>query len=759
ELVDPSGTILASGTTGLIPENTGPNDWQNLTLPPLNPGANTTIDIVIRTIATGTNGNDVAIDNIQAIQVPEVCAGSLTVDVNVEDGFAFDAGITAFTDATCNTGADGTITFEVENFDVNFEYQVNSGGYSAPQTTSPINLTGLATGSYTIDVRTTDNLGNTCSTSFTQTISEPAAVVASASVTSVLTCTNGGATITASATGGTPAYEYQLEDGVGAVITGFDYATNGNNTVFTGLAVGDYIVRARDTNLCEDPIDALLTVVDPTPIVFTSTPIACYLGDNNGTIQVDVTAGNNDYQFSIDGGPWTTPNTTLTRHIFSNLAAGTYTIDVRDGFGCTGVQQNVTINPQLTANAALTADLTCLADASITITAAGGSGIYSYEWSNDSGANYFTTNFTGNVFATNADGTYQFRITDTTVPSACTVVTNEIIVTPADTPVITSVTPTPVVCNGESNGTLTVVINTLVGIGPYIIDVIEVNGPTNYGTQTSGLPAGDYEVTITDDKGCISAPTPVTITEPNAINPNLSSTNITCSLSGTELGTITVDASGGTATYIYDVYNADFSVSLSYDTSSGSNDNTFTGLDFGDYTVSVTDSNGCQSLNTVTITTGPDVLVTTQGTAGCTVGSGEMLVEAQASNGTLGTGSFFFAIYPAPAFNIADPNWFAEDASPPNPINSHLFTGLTPGVTYTFVVHDTDTNCEYVQEATVPVSTTSNLASTIDTTTNITCTGSADGTVEFTISGYGGTDVSYEIFALNTNISTGITGT
>lgn len=760
ELVDPFGVVISSGTTGLIPENTGPNDWQNLTIPALNPGANTTIDIVIRTIATGTSGNDVAIDNIQATQTPEVCAGTLTVNVEVEAGNAFASAITGFSDIICNGNNDGTITFEVENFDTvnGFQYRVGSSGPYTTSLTSPVTisnaLTGhnLIAGSYDIEVR--DVLDNTCSIPLTQVLAEPVVLETTASITNVLTCTNGGATITASATGGTPAYEYQLEDNVGGVITAYQ-----NSAIFPGLAAGDYIVRARDANLCEDPINTALTVVDPTTIAFTSTPTACYSGSNDGTITVNVTAGNNDYQFSLDGGPYVVPNTTPTRHIFSNLTAGTYTIDVRDGFGCTGIQQSITINNQITASAFLNSDLTCLANASVTITPSGGSGSYSYEWSNDAGANYFSTNFTGNVFSTAADGTYQFRVTDTTAPVACSVVTNQIVVTPADTPIITSVTPTPVSCNGESNGSLAVVIDTSVGVGPYTIEVIEINGPTNYGIQTTSLPAGDYEVRITDSKGCVSGSTSATITEPNVINPNLLITNIMCTVSGTELGTISVDASGGTATYIYDVYNADFSVSLNYDTSTGTNDNTFTGLDFGEYTISITDSNGCQNLSTVTITTGPDVLIATQGTAGCTPGSGEMLVEAQASNGTLGTGSFYFAIFPAPAFNIADPNWFAEDPSPPAIANSHLFTGLTPGVTYTFVVHDTDTNCEYVQQAIVPVSTTSTLASTIDTTTNITCTGSADGTVDFTISGYGGTDVSYEIFTTNTNVSTLITGT
>nr|WP_299386183.1 T9SS type B sorting domain-containing protein [Allomuricauda sp.] len=695
-----------------------------------------------------------------------VAVGTHTIDVNygsdcvtqttvtVAPGNAFDASITAFSDITCNAGADGSITFEIENFDVatGFTFQLDANPVSAAQFASPITINGLSAAAYTITL--VDLRNPACTIVLNQTLSEPNALVSTASITSVMTCTNGGATITASATGGTPAYEYQLEDNVGTVLTAYQ----GSN-VFSGLAAGNYIVRTRDANLCEDPIDAALTVVAPTAIAFTSTPTACYSGSNDGTIQVDVTAGNGDYQFSLNGGPWITPTpATATTHTFTNLAAGTYTIDVRDGFGCAGVQQSVTINDQLIANAVLTQDLTCLVNASVTINASGGSGTYSYEWSNNGGTTYFTTNFTGNVFTSATDGTYQFRVTDTTTPAACTVITNTVVITPANTPVITSVTPTNVLCNGNTDGSLAVNIDTSVGVGPYVIEVIETAGPTNYGTQTTNLPAGNYEVRITDAKGCVSAPTLVTITEPAVIASNHVSTNLRCTPAGTELGTITVDATGGTADYVYNVYNADFSVSLSYDTSTGTNDHTFTGLDFGDYTLSITDSNGCQSLSTVTITTGPDVLVATQGTAGCTPGSGEMLVEAQASNGTLGVGTFYFAIYPAPAFNIADPAWFPEDPSPPAPANSHLFTGLTPGVTYTFIVHDSDTNCEYMQEATVPVSATSSLAATIDATTNITCTGSADGIVDVTVSGYGGTDLSYEVFASNTNITTGITG-
>ncbi|MDF0714816.1 T9SS type B sorting domain-containing protein [Muricauda sp. 334s03] len=749
QLVDAGGTVIQSTTTGSIPKNTSATDWHDYNVT-LNPGANSNLDIVIRTNSSVTDGNDIAIDDIEAYQIPEVCGGFITLDVNVEDGHAFDGAITAYTDLTCNSADDGSITFEVENFDpgTGFTYQVDSDPVSGIQTASPITVSGLSAGNHTITL--IDLRDPACSVVLNQTLTQPDVVDVTASVTTELTCTNGGATVTATATGGTPVYQYQLEDtsATPTIIAAFQ-----SSNVFSGLPVGDYVIRTRDINLCED---TTTITVDPYEIIaFDLTPTVCYSGNNDGNIRVDVTSGNGNYQFSINGGAWMTPTPSDgTTYMFNNLVAGTYTVDVRDQYGCS-VQDTATINPALTASAFLDSDLTCLADATITITANGGTAPYSYQWSNDGGTTYNSTGFTGNVFNTDTAGTYMFQVTDA---AGCTTTTNSIIVTPADQPVISNVIPTDILCSGESTGTLDVVIDTSVGVPPYTINVVETSGPINYGSQTTGLPAGSYEVTITDDKGCVSDPFPVIISEPTPIVPNVTHTNLTCVASSTELGTITVDASGGTPDYIYQVYNNDFSVNLTYDTSTGTNDHTFTGLDFGDYTIQITDANGCQNISTVTITTGPDILITTVGASGCTPGSGEMTVEAQASNGTLGIGTFYFAIYPAPAFNAADPAWFPEDPLPAAD-NTHLFTGLTPGVTYTFIVFDTDTNCEYIQEATVPVATNSTLISTIDASTNITCTGAADGTVGFTISGYGGNNVNYEIFYTNTHTTTGITGT
>ncbi len=678
-----------------------------------------------------------------------------TIDTTVviDAGNAFTAGITSFTDVTCNAASDGEITFEIENFDTvnGFEYAVNGGAFSAPQTTSPVNLTGLSAGTVNIEVR--DVLDNSCTITLTQIINEPASVDASANITTDFTCTNTGATITASATGGTPAYEYQLEDTVGGVITAYQ-----TGVTFINVAAGDYIVRVRDTNGCEDPIDTAITVVAPNNPTFAATPTACYSGGNDASILVDVTSlpGNGGFQFSLNGGPFITPTpVTATSHTFQNLTDGTYTIDVRDGFGCSAAQQTVTITPQLTASAVLNTDLTCLVPAAATITANGGSGTFSFEWSNDAGATYFTTNFTGNAFSTSTAGTYIFRVTDTTTPTACVVVTAPITITPADLPVITSVTPTNILCNGDSTGALDVLIDTSVGRPPYTIEVIETVSSTNYGTQTTGLPAGSYSVTITDDKGCVSAAVTATISQPDLIVYDIDLQPITCDTStGTNPGSITVEnLTGGVAEYTY-YLTGNNGYSDSYITTAGGEDHTFNILEFGIYEVDVIDANGCSVRTTNIIASPPDDLDidVSATTVDCTTGG---TAEVTVATAILGT-NYEFAILET----FAVP--YSSTYFPPDVVGgpTHTFTGLVPGITYTFVVHDITTNCYYFETAAAPINSPSNLTNSLDVVNNITCTGSANGNVSFTFDNYdaGATAVNYEIFNAQSNVTTGFSG-
>ena len=557
-----------------------------------------------------------------------------------------------------------------------------------------------------------------------------------------MTCAADGS-VTITATDGWGGYSYQLTEPDTNVVG--PQASN----VFNGLnKLGTYTISVTDAGGCTvtDTFD-IVTPTNPVASIDMAASTLCYTSTGLATIVVGATGGLAPYYYSLNTGPTQTSNT------FVDLTPATYDFNVMDSNGCTDTVQ-FTIEPELTANAVLTKDLDCTVspDAEINLNVSGGYPAYTYEVAFNGGA--YAAYAGAFPYTTSNAGTYRFRITDS---QGCVAQSNTVTVTAADTPVITSVTPTHVLCFGDNSGSLDIVVDTAIGIAPYTITIVETGSGTNYGSQATGLPARVYEITLTDDKGCFVTATE-TITEPTAINPNITHTNLSCSASTNVMGTITVDASGGTSTYIYEINNNDYSFTDTYDTSSGTNDHTFTGLNFGDYTVRVIDNNGCEIISTVTITTGPDVLITTSPVAGCAPGTGEMLVEAAASNGTLGTGTFYFAIYPASNWFAGNPEWYLQDGGIGSPPYTHNFTGLTPGVTYTFIVYDSDTGCEYIQEATVPVDTNSSLTSTIDATTNISCFGAVDGAVDFTYSGYGGTQVNYEIYTQTTNIATGITG-
>lgn len=133
---------------------------------------------------------------------------------------------------------------------------------------------------------------------------------------------------------------------------------------------------------------------------------------------------------------------------------------------------------------------------------------------------------------------------------------------------------TNVSCNSGSNGSGTVTPSG--GVGPYTYAWVPQGGTA---ATASGLPAGTYNVTISD--GATSLVQPVTITEPSLLSGNVSKTDAT-SASAAD-GAATVTASGGTTPYTYSW------------APSGGTAATATGLTQGLYSVSVTDNNGCST--------------------------------------------------------------------------------------------------------------------------------------------------------------------
>nr|WP_297784280.1 T9SS type B sorting domain-containing protein [uncultured Allomuricauda sp.] len=736
QLVDGGGTIIASTTTGNIPKNTGVNDWHNYSVN-LNPGANSNLDIVIRTNSAVVNGNDIAIDDIEAYQIPEVCTDSLTLNVTVEDGHAFDGAITAYTDLTCNSAADGTITFEAENFDpaTGFTYQVDGGAVSAAQFASPITVTGLAAGAHTINI--VDLRDPACAVVLNQTLTQPDVLDVTASITNELTCTNGGATITATATGGTPTYQYQLEDDLGAVITAFQ-----SSNVFTGIAAGDYVVRARDINLCEDTT-TIITVDPPATIVFTTTPTACYSGNNDGSIQVDVTDGNGNYQFSLNGGPWITPTpSTATTHTFSSLTAGTYTIDVRDEYGCAGAQQTVTIEDALVASVDVVDVSTC-ADGSITVTASGGTPALEYAFVPP------TTDPTGLFSATNTytvtagnEGTFDVYVRDNSATVPYCEYMETVTVNPA-VPLTMTNTPTDPDCY---NGTGNILVDITSGVAPYTIEIVDLdNGGASNQTDTNvlvssrtyyNLMPGDYTINVTDASGCIITDTQ-TINNPDELTGVVSGiTPATCTglasdfgfgFSGypTTLGTIEFSDDGGT-TWIGD--NSVPGVS-----------DQFTGYNSGDTvypsmrTVDGFGNTICQTDLPPFIIPYPldDLDITI---SALIVNCNELQVTVQGSEGAPGY-EYAYSDDPAnfdPATATWNPGGSVDNLG--NPVTAghgmYQWTGLVPGRTYVFYVRDSG-GC--VRQSNVNVNDLITVPLEITSTSTPSCAGLNNGTITYTV--------------------------
>nr|WP_298923474.1 T9SS type B sorting domain-containing protein [uncultured Allomuricauda sp.] len=716
---DPVLAVVASTTTGLVPKHMNLDDWYNYTVS-LNPGALTNLDIVIRTRDGATSGNDIAIDDIQAIQIPEVCAGTLTVNVEVEAGNAFAAAITGFSDITCNGDNDGTITFEVENFDAvnGFEYRLGGVGPYTTAFASPVTISGLGPATpHNIEVR--DVLDNTCSIPLSQALSEPVALTTTALITDGITCINGGATITASVSGGTPAYEYQLEDGVGGVITAYQ-----NLTVFSGLAAGDYIVRARDANGCEDPIDTALTVAPFIPITYTFT--ACYGGNNDGTIQIDVTAGNNDYEFSLDGGPWVTPTpATATTHTFTNLPSGNYTINVRDGFGCTGTLENVTIHPAPTVDVV---DISTCADGSITVTAPAALTNLEYAFvpTTTSPAGLFSAT---NTFAvtTGNDGDYDVYVRDTSVANAYCDYVETVTVNPA-TPLTVTNTPTDPLCH---DGTGSILVDITSGIGPYTIQIIDLdNAGASDQTDTNVLASsrtyfnlmpGDYTINITDATGCTVSETPVTVSNPDELTADILSIlppgcDPDPNLYGFEFdnypltltGTLEFSADGGTTWQTSDTftgvpYASGTVVNPSIRTIDGSN-NRICRVDLPQYIIPY-------PLDDLNITI-----------AAIVVDCNDLQVTVQ---GTQGLPNYEYAYTEDPTtFDPLTATWTAPTAG------SHLFAGLVPGRTYVFYVRDS-TPC--VRQSTVNVNDVAPPPIVITADVTPSCDGASNGQITYTV--------------------------
>ncbi|UPZ15228.1 gliding motility-associated C-terminal domain-containing protein [Flavobacterium humidisoli] len=310
----------------------------------------------------------------------------------------------------------------------------------------------------------------------------------------------------------------------------------------------------------------------------TTSNVTCF-GGNDGKIQINVTNGTGPFKYYINGE--TTVNT------LQSLTAGTYNIKVVDANGCSANINGVVITqPAAAVTVAKTSqtDVLCFgaSTGAINITASGGVGPYTYDWTDLTGTTD-PEDRTGLIA-----GTYTVTVKDS---KGCTSAPLVVTITQSGSAVASAKTSqTDVLCFGASTGAINITASG--GVAPYTYDWADLAG-TNDPEDRTALPAGTYTVTVKDANGCAATPLSVTITQPAyaVASAKTSQTDVLCF--GASTGAINITASGGVAPYTYDW--ADLV---------GANDpEDRTALPAGTYTVTVKDANGCAAAPlSVTIT-------------------------------------------------------------------------------------------------------------------------------------------------------------
>ncbi|MES2139781.1 MAG: PKD domain-containing protein [Bacteroidota bacterium] len=670
---------------------------------------------------------------------------------NVNENTAPVATIFSVVNVICNGGSTGSAHVGTSGGIAPFTFSWSpSGGNDSI-------ATGLTAGSYTVTVTGDNGCKSLATTS--PDITEPSPILITVSKTTVSCFGGNDGTASAIASGSNPGYTYQWLPG----------GTTGLSV--TNLSATTYTIQVTDTNSC---VQTMPFTITQTPVVLSaplsSTPVSCF-GGNNGSVSATAAGGTPPYNYN-----WMPGN--FNGSAISNLTASTYTVTVTDLKGCTFTDFIAVTQPLKMVLTTDSINSNCsLPNGQASVIAAGGSGMYTYQWSPSGGINPIATALLA--------GTYTVTVTD--IPFGCIAIA-DLTVNDNASPVATVSSITNITCNTGSNGTATLSVTS--GNGPftfswmpgaitdsiatgllpgtYTVTVTDVNlcqsipvvspqitqpspifititknaascfGSTNgtasaiasgstpgytylwlpsgtTGTSISNLLATTYSIQVTDTNSCVKTE-PFTISEPAAaLSATLTFTPGTCA--GGTNGSVSATATGGTAPYNY-----------SWMPGNG-NGPTFSNVTTGSYTVSITDLKGCTFIDSITVTEPAYiVLVTDSINSNCSLANGQASVVASG-----GTGAYSYLWSPSGG----------TDA---------IATGLLSGA---YSVGVTDGNgCTSTKEVTV--NDNPNPVATVSSTTNILCNAGSDGTATVSVSGSGPFTFSWMPGSITDSIATGL---
>jgi gliding motility-associated-like protein len=440
---------------------------------------------------------------------------------------------------SCFGSDDGSVMLEVSGGTTPYGFAWSDGGDPL------ISRNDLYAGDYTITV--TD--ANECAFEVMSFVDTPTPIEAQFDITDPNCFDGTDGAIVSTVSGGIPTYEFMWSDGQ-MIQDPID------------LEAGEVMVTITDGNDCEF-LDTL-TLSEPAQLELSleGDDPDCF-GDANGSVISTASGGTGQLSYSWDNGE-TTEN-------ISGLTLGEYSLIVTDENDCT-IEAFVELsqpNELITQTSTTLVGCFGVDDGTATITASGGTTPYSYNWNDPSGQQ--------NATATGlAVGSYSVTVTDAQGCSA-----EESMDVASVSLMSVDFNSTDISCHEGTDGTINVIATG--GGGGFSYNWSPATLPNS--PSVSNLEAGNYGVTITDALGCTET-LDFQLSQPNALVVQGSIEDVSCH-NFTD-GSVQLSVNGGVADY-------------SYLWSNGTNEQNAADLASGNYTVSVTDANGCITVETFSL--------------------------------------------------------------------------------------------------------------------------------------------------------------
>ncbi len=399
---------------------------------------------------------------------------------------------------------------------------------------------------------------------------------------------NGSASVTT--TGGTGAYTYNWSNGA-------------SSQTVNNILSGGYTVTVNDASGCSSTSNVTVKSSGATATMGLPSNVSCS-GNADGSATVSVTGGTPDYTYNWSNGSSSSSSSKSNQQ--NGLSAAGYTVTIIDATGCTGTTDVTITAPGPILPVAAGKSTSCgLNNGVAGITASGGTGALTYNWSN--GASGLTdSGLAAGVFTVTVMDANACQATATATINASTAL------------VVSTIDSASLKCFADNSGSVSVTATGGTGVLTYLWST----GATS--ATISALAAASYSVTVSDAAGCQLIST-VALTQPLSLG--LSATGISAKCFGNCDGQAVIIPTGGTPP-------------LTALWSTGGTNLNINGLCFGNVAVTITDLNGCHH-DTIISVSQPAALAETLGSspADCNQSNGSASVLT--SKG--GTGAYTYS--------------------------------------------------------------------------------------------------------------------